>query len=189
MCKRYFFPPGSFWSSFLMFVHYKSHLLCEFVPCLSQTQAKQAESGVPLHPNCSMATTDPLQTQLELQRPLSFSVKSPTFWVETTRVPASLMDPGVAGRPSVWEVAVFKNTLGLVTHCYTHKVAYFPRHYCVRTPQNVSNIQSVLLFVSLTAQFSWEFTYPDIKKRNNLEIRTQWWVYSKQGHFFVKIKQ
>jgi len=63
-------------------------------------KATQAQSCVHLHLNCFMATTD-LQTQLKVQRQSHFSVKNPTYWLETIVVPASLMDPGVGDNQNV----------------------------------------------------------------------------------------
>lgn len=87
-CVKGTFSTGGFWSSFLVFVQHKSHIMhfCFFVFLsvffLSShilMQAKQVRSGVPHHPNCSMAITDLFLTQLEMHRRLSFSVKTPSF--------------------------------------------------------------------------------------------------------------
>lgn len=118
VCQRYFFffPSGGLF--FILLVVFlcreKRHI------SLFLFRVKRPWVGVPLLPECPMASTSSLLTQPEVHRRLSFSVKPPSFSVETIRVPAALMDPGVAGHPSVWEVIIVENKLGWRTCCRTH---------------------------------------------------------------------
>lgn len=77
MCKRYLFNIFGVYTKAKSCIYWGSLFFLSFkhIP----TQAKQAESSVPLQPNCPMATTNLLLTQPQVQRPLSFSATSLTF--------------------------------------------------------------------------------------------------------------
>lgn len=162
MCNGYFFHQAAsalpLWRLYVIRKTHHIFIVLILFP-LKHIQAKRKRSIVPLHRNCSMASTGRLPTQLETHRPLSFPVGTPTFSLEAVTAPVSLMDPGVAGHPSVWEVVILRNTLG----CVVHGSRFFPLCYNVRTAQQ-------MLVGSAVPRSTWKYKYPDLQERMKSKV-------------------